>query len=288
LKNVFVLRNITDANNIDTQLNDNAHVVILGASFIGMEAAAFCVKKALKVTVVARDSVPLSAFGWEIGGRILKLFKEQNVEFIMNSGIKECVGKADGTLESVVLNNGTSVKADVLIMGVGTTLNTEFLKDSGLEINSNGSINTNDYLQTNIPDVYVGGDIANSPILMTGERQTIGHYGLAQYHGKIAALNMCGTQQKMKAVPFFWTTIFGRSFRYAGHGRSSEIIIDGSLDDLKFVAFFIDNNGKVIAMSSCARDPVVSQFAEYLSLGKTLTKADIEQNMYGWTKEIMP
>ncbi|KAG5684557.1 hypothetical protein PVAND_013782 [Polypedilum vanderplanki] len=284
LKNIFVLRNINDAHEINAQLNDQTHVVVLGVSFIGMEAAAYCVKKAAKVTVIGRDQFPLRAFGNEIGETIMKFFEEQNVHFIMRSGIKECVG--DGTIDSVILNDGTKLKADILITGVGSTLNTEFLKDSGIAINKNGSIDTNDYLESNIPDVYVGGDIANSPIFMTNHRETIGHYGLAQYHGKVAASNMCGVQKKLKAVPFFWMMVFGKSFRYAGHGRYSEVKIDGSLEDLKFIAYYIDADGKVVAICTCGRDPIASQFAEFLANGKILTKAQLETDPLGWTKTV--
>lgn len=286
LKNVFVLRTITDANNINEKLNDQSHVVILGVSFIGMEAAAFCVKKAAKVTVIGRDSYPLRAFGKEVGERMKKFFEEQKVEFKMRSGIKECNGNSDGIIESIILNDGSTLKADILIMGVGTNLNTEFLKGSGININPNGSIDTDDYLQTNIADVFVGGDIANAPIFMTGKRETIGHYGLAQLHGKIAALNMCSKNEKLKAVPFFWTMVFGRSIRYTGHGRPKETIIEGSLEDMKFVAFYIGEDDKVIAVSTCGRDPIASQFAEFLSKGRTLTKSDIQSDPFAWTKNI--
>lgn len=286
LKNVFVLRTIIDANTINGQINENTHVVILGVSFIGMEAASFCVKRAAKTTVIGRDSYPLRAFGKEVGERMQKFFEEQNVEFVMKNGIKEIIGNSNGEVESVILNDGNTLKADVVIMGVGTTLNTEFLKESGININTNGSIDTDDYLQSNIPDIYVGGDIANAPIFMTGHRETIGHYGLAQSHGKVAALNMCDKREKLKVVPFFWTMVFGRSLRYAGHGKPKETIIKGSLDDMKFVAFYIGDDDKVIALSTCNRDPIASQFAEYLSQGKTLTKSQIENEPYEWTKNI--
>lgn len=286
LKNIFTLRNFEDANQINSLLTPESHVVVLGVSFIGLEAAAFCVKKATKVTVIGRDSVPLKpVFGESVGGRIMEFFKEQKVDFVMNSGIKSCAGNEK--LESVELADGTKLKADILIMGVGSTLNTEFLKSSGLTINKNGSIDTNLHLETNIPGVYVGGDIANAPVYSSGNKlSAIGHYPLAQYHGKTAGLNMTGKVEELKNVPFFWTMLFGKSFRYCGHGAATDVHIDGSLEDLKFVAFYFDNDGKVIAMSSIQRDPVVAQFAEYLSQGKTLTKAQVTEDPYEWIQQL--
>ena len=286
MKNIFVLRSIEDAHAIDEQLGEETHVAILGVSFIGMEAATYCVKKVEKVTVIGRDAYPLRAFGHEVGQRLMEYFEEKDVNFMMNNGIKEIVGNEDGTIKSLKMFDGSELKADVLIMGVGTTNNTEFLKNSGIAINSNGSIDTNKFLETNIPDVYVGGDIANAPMLNTDHRETIGHYGLAQYHGKIAAMNMCGMKQELQTVPYFWTMLFGKSIRYAGYGRPSEIKIEGDLEEMQFVVFYMNNEGKVIAMASCSRDPIVSQFAEYTAMGKILTKADIESNPFGWTKKM--
>lgn len=284
LKNIFVLRQVSDANEINEKLNENIHVVILGASFIGMEAASFLVSKVAKVTVVELDSIPMRAFSEPIGERVMKFFEEKNVEFAMKNGVKECLGDENGNIKAVILNDGRELKADLLIMGVGVTLNTEFLKESGLNINPNGSIDTNDYLESNIPDVYIGGDIANSPIFMTGNREAIGHYGLAQYHGKMAATNMCGNQEKLKTVPFFWTVLFGKSLRYTGHGRASDVKIVGSLEEMNYVAFYFNNDGKVIAMSSCGPGSSVAQFAEFLSQGKTLTKEEVEKDPFEWSK----
>lgn len=261
-------------------------MVILGASFIGLEAASFLVQKVAKVTIVELDSIPMRAFGEKIGERVMKLFEEKNVDFCMQNGVKECAGNAEGEVESVLLNDGKQLKADVLIMGVGVVLNTSFLKDSGLSINPNGSIDTNEYLESNIPDVFVGGDIANAPILMTGNKEAIGHYGLSQYHGKIAASNMCGLKEKLKTVPFFWTVLFGKSLRYTGHGRASEVKIEGSLEEMKYTAFYFNEEGRVIAMSSCGPGSIVAQFAEFLAQGKVLTKEEVEKDPFGWSKGI--
>lgn len=271
------------------KIKEDSHVVVLGVSFTGMEAASFLVSKVAKVTVIGRDSVPFRhSFGPEIGDTIMKMFTDKKVEFEMNNGIKSCIGNERGEIVNVELNDGRMLKADVLIVAIGSTLNTEFLKDSGIALNKNGSIDTNEYLETEASsDVYVGGDIANSPIYMTGCKENIGHYPLAQYHGKIAALNMCGKNQELKAVPFFWTMLFGKSFRYAGHGEPAEIKIVGSLEKLKFVAYYINVNGRVIAMSSCGKDPVVAQFAEFLFQGKILMKSEIDEDYsFEWTKRI--
>lgn len=288
LKNVVTLRNVADSQYVHGQLTDHSHVVVLGVSFIGLEAAAYCVGKVAKVTVIGRDSVPLRpVFGEAVGARIMKLFEDQKIEFVMNSGIVKCIGNAEGVLESVELNEGTILKANICIMGVGSTLNTAFLKDSGLGMNRDGSIDTNLHLETSIADVYVGGDIAHSPVFSNGNQPAaIGHYPLAQNHGKVAAMNMTGKALELHVVPFFWTMVFGKSFRYCGYGKPSDVHIEGNLEEMKFVAFYLNEAGTVIAMSSCQRDPVVSQFAEFLSQGRTLTKSDIQEDAFAWIKQL--
>uniref|UniRef100_A0AAG5CVE0 Rieske domain-containing protein n=1 Tax=Anopheles atroparvus TaxID=41427 RepID=A0AAG5CVE0_ANOAO len=283
LRNVCVLRTAEDAKQVNAQLSPDKKVVILGTSFIGLEAAAYCVNKVAKVTVIGRGAIPLKeSFGDAIGKRVMELFQEKGVEFVTHSGIKRCIGEA-GTVKQVELTDGTLLDADICIFGIGSTLYTEFLENSGITVNRNGSVNTDQYLETNLAGVYVGGDIANAPVHSNeGAPATIGHYPLAQYHGRIAALNMLGKSTPLKAVPFFWTVLFGKSFRYCGYGTPEEVIIDGDLQALKFVAFYIGKAGRVIGMSSCQRDPVVAQFAEYSSQGKVLHKSDLSPNPLAW------
>ena len=150
LKNIFTLRNLDDAHKINKRLEPTAHVVILGSSFIALEAAAFCVDKAALVTIIVRNSVLFNnLFGEAIGDRIIELFKSKNVRFIMNSGIKSFYGKTEN-LESIELLNGKTMQADICIVGIGSDLNTDFLLDSELTINNDGSIDSNLYLETNV------------------------------------------------------------------------------------------------------------------------------------------
>ncbi|XP_055716461.1 apoptosis-inducing factor 3-like isoform X2 [Phlebotomus papatasi] len=287
LPNVFTIRDFADAQKIIGQMTDQTHVVVLGVSFIGLEAAAYCAGKVAKVTIVGRGSVPLEPiFGTEIGTRIMQMFREKKVQFAMNSGIDRCL-EQDGKLCSVQLADGQIIRADICIMGTGSTLYTDFMKTSGVELNPDGSVDTDLFLEANVQNVYVGGDIANAPVYSIGlDRATIGHYGLAQYHGRIAAQNMAGKRTQLKAVPYFWTVLFGKSFRYAGYGRAHEIRVIGSLPDLKFVAYHFDESGKVIGVCSCNRDPVVSQFAEFQMQGKTLRKEDLENDPFAWTATV--
>lgn len=230
------------------------------------------------------------SFGPEIGSRVLQLFEEQHVHMQMNSGIEECIGGPDGNITSVMLKDGSIIPCDLLIMGTGTRFYTEFLKDSGVSVNQNGSIDADMYLMTNVPDVYVGGDIANAPVFsIANQRATIGHYQLAQYHGRMAAINMVGTnRQELKAVPFFWTMLFGKGFRYAGYGAAASHQHEGSIKDLKFVTYNFDNHGNVVSVINCQKDPGSAHFATLQSMGQRLHKNDLQGDAFAWTKNLVP
>ncbi|XP_068159942.1 apoptosis-inducing factor 3-like isoform X3 [Drosophila tropicalis] len=290
LGNVKTVREFDDCQSIMNLITPETRVVCLGSSFIALEAAAALVSKVASVTVVGRDTVPLkAAFGEQIGQRVLKLFEDNKVTMIMSSGITEIIGNEENNVAEVQLADERRLPCDLLIVGTGSTLNTQFLANSGVRLNRNGSVDVTDFLETNVPDVYVGGDIANAHIHgLTSERVTIGHYQLAQYHGRIAAINMSGSVKKLQAVPFFFTMIFGKGIRYAGHGRYKDVIIDGSLEDLKFIAYFVNEADTVIGVASCGRDPIVAQFAELISQGKCLGRAQIEnaENRQAWTAKL--
>ncbi|XP_057341130.1 apoptosis-inducing factor 3 isoform X1 [Microplitis mediator] len=292
LNNIYFMRNYSDSVGINNKLSLDKHVVILGQSFIGMEAAAYCLGKCASVTVVGKNNIPLSnVFGDDIGKIILNEYQSKGVKFIFNTNIvkfnnHQSIDNENNKkdVSSVELTDGSTLKADIVIIGIGSTPYTDWLKNSNVNLRDDGTIIVDNYLKTNINNVYAGGDIAYAPVFVSDNNPaSIGHYSLAQYHGKIAALNICNKEKPLRVVPFFWTTLFGKSYRYAGHGRATSIKIYGSLDNFKFFAYYI-KDGKVIAMSSVGSDPIVSDFAEYIYEGNTLTQQQVDDNPIGWMR----
>jgi NADPH-dependent 2,4-dienoyl-CoA reductase/sulfur reductase-like enzyme/nitrite reductase/ring-hydroxylating ferredoxin subunit len=286
LENVVVLRDYEHSRVTNALLNENLQVVVLGASFVALEAASYCVDKVKKVTVVARGNVPFKPLvGEEVGAAFKKLFEEKNVHFVTNSGMTRCIDNGDGKVAKVELVDGTVLDADLVVMGVGSSCLTDFLKGSGVELRPDGTVEVNEYLQSNDPSVYVGGDIAYAPVWSHhNQKAAIGHYPLAHYHGKIAALNILGKAKKLEAVPYFWTKLFGKSLRYAGHGKYDDIVYIGDVGKLKFVSFYLDGD-EVVGAASVGWDPVVSQFAEVLAQGKKLYRKDVQgDDQFQWTK----
>jgi NADPH-dependent 2,4-dienoyl-CoA reductase/sulfur reductase-like enzyme/nitrite reductase/ring-hydroxylating ferredoxin subunit len=282
LKNIFMLRSFTDADKIiEAVKNDGppgkeGRAVIIGASFIGMEAAAGLKERGLEVTVVAPGSVPFEhILGKEIGLMFQKLHEEKGVIFKLGSEVKIFTGNEK--VESVILDNGESIEANIVIAGIGVTPATEFLKGT-LEINPDGSVSIDQYMKA-AEGIYAAGDIARYNDSRTGEQMRIEHWRTALEEGRIAAHNMAGKETKNEIVPFFWTQQFDLSLRYVGHIREwDEIIIDGEISKHDFIAYYIKDN-KILAAAGVNRDRMICQIEEFISQEMMPTPADIKSEI---------
>lgn len=280
LKNICYLRTPDDANFID-KASDDKNVVIIGSSFIGMEVAAAVIGKACSVNVVCRNDLPFkNVFGTQIAERIMELYKEKGVNFCYNCHATELLG-SDGNLTTVVLNNGTSLPADICVVGIGVTPATTFLKDTGIQMNSHGFITVDKHMQTNKEKVFAAGDITEFPLFIKDDSVVnVQHYQMAHAQGHNAALNMLGKEQELKSVPFFWSMMFGKSIRYAGYGAGYDDTVVFE-NDQKIATFFIKEN-KAVAVASLNHDPIVAKFAELLFNGKSLSKLDVTNKSNEW------
>lgn len=276
LPGVYVVRTPEDANAVAAAAIGK-HAVIVGTSFIGMEAAAYLASnnRAASVTIIGNTSVPFErSLGPTVGKRIQEMFEEQGVKFINSAGVTEFANEND-KLSGVVLDTEETITADVVLMGVGVMPNTEFLETSGITRDERGYIPVNKFLESNIPGVFCGGDIASFPLQMEdGASVTIGHWQLALGHGRTAALNMLGHNAPLTSVPFFWTVLFGKSLRYTGHGRYDDVVIGGDLRSLAFIAYYCQGD-RVVALASLGKDPAAAKYAEMLEQGNFLTKEQV-------------
>ncbi|KAM4796386.1 apoptosis-inducing factor 3-like [Rhinophrynus dorsalis] len=275
LQNVFLLRTPEDANAI-SEAAVGRRVVIMGTSFIGIEVAAFLSDKASSVSVIGRSDVPFQAvLGHPVGEVAMKLLQERGVNFYMRTEARE-IREENGKVKEVVLRNGKEIPADVVVVGIGVTPASNFLKGSRVAVDTRGAIFVDQYMRTSVPDVFAAGDVVSFPLsIMEGHRVNIGHWQMAHSHGRIAALNMLSQQVAVNSVPFFWTSLLGKSIRYAGFGEGyTETVVKGQLEELKFLVFYIKDD-LVVAVSSMNFDPAVSQIAEIMLSGRRITKKEV-------------
>uniref|UniRef100_A0A8B9NTC0 Apoptosis-inducing factor 3 n=1 Tax=Apteryx owenii TaxID=8824 RepID=A0A8B9NTC0_APTOW len=282
VENVFNIRTPEDANRV-VKLATSKNVVIVGASFLGMEVAAYLTERAHSVSVVELEEVPFKKFfGERVGRAVMKMFENNRVKFYMQTEVSE-LREQEGKLKEVVLKSGKVLRADVCVVGIGAVPATGFLKQSGINIDSKGFIIVNKMMQTNIPGVFAAGDAVTFPLaLRNNKKVNVPHWQMAHMHGRIAALNMLAHGMEISTVPYLWTAMFGKSIRYAGHGEGfDDVVIQGDLDELKFVAFYTKSD-EVVAVASMNYDPIVSKVAEVLAAGRTIRKRDVETGDMSW------
>jgi NADPH-dependent 2,4-dienoyl-CoA reductase/sulfur reductase-like enzyme/nitrite reductase/ring-hydroxylating ferredoxin subunit len=277
LPGVLPLRTQADADALLAATKDAKQVVIIGSSFIGMEAASSLIAEGRAVTVVAQEKVPFArVLGPEIGQMFRQLHEEKGVHIEAEAEVSALLGE-QGHVTGVQLKSGKTLPADAVVLGVGVRPATDFLKDT-FSLEEDGGLAVSAGLQA-APGVYAAGDIARFPLAATGQPTRIEHWRVAQQHGQVAARNMLGQQEMYAGTPFFWTQQYGKSLRYAGHAeRWDEIIYHGNVAQQDFLAFFVQA-GRIVAVASMGRDTDMIYITELLGLGRMPTPAELRPGM---------
>jgi apoptosis-inducing factor 3 len=254
---VHMLRSFADARAIAARCRPGAKAVVVGSSFIGLEAAAALRGRGVEIDVVSVEEVPFSRIlGPAIGGHLRRLHEEHGVRFHMG----EQVRSFDGT--SVLLSGGASLAADFVLVGIGVRPDFSLAETAGLA--TGDGILVDGHLETSAPGIYAAGDVAAYPDPATGRRIRIEHWVTAQRQGQCAAANMLGLKTRFIDVPFFWSAHYGTTLRYVGHAPVwTEIEIDGFLVEGDFTARFYDD-WALRACASVGRDGENLQAELYL------------------------
>jgi NADPH-dependent 2,4-dienoyl-CoA reductase/sulfur reductase-like enzyme/nitrite reductase/ring-hydroxylating ferredoxin subunit len=244
---VHTLRSFTDSKAIIAKAEQAKRVVVLGASFIGLEVAGALRTRGIEVHVVGRESVPMErVLGARLGKVVQALHESHGVVFHLGATID----RVDGTVARI--SDGSTVDADFIVVGAGVRPATALAEQAGLTLDRGVAVD--ETLQTSAAGVYAAGDIARWPDPHTGERIRVEHWVVAERQGQAAALNMLGRRTPFDAVPFFWSQHYDVAINYVGHAENWDAIdVDGSPEAHDGTVTYQRGN-KTLAVVTIARD----------------------------------
>jgi apoptosis-inducing factor 3 len=250
---VFYVRTWSDGRAIFKRAETAKQVVVVGASFIGLEVAASLRSRGLNVHVVAPETQPFErTLGVEVGRLFRALHESHGVIFHLERTVTRMEGN------QVTLNDSTNLQADFVILGVGVRPSVTLAENAGLRVDR--GVVVNEYLETNAPGIFAAGDITRWPDPHSGQQIRVEHWVVAERQGQVAARNILGYREPFDAVPFFWTQQFDVALKYVGHAEKWDAMeIDGSLD-AKGCAVSYKHRGKTVAVATIGRDVQSLQF----------------------------
>ncbi|MFK0107215.1 NAD(P)/FAD-dependent oxidoreductase [Streptomyces sp. NPDC091217] len=229
-----VLRTLDDALTLRERIGPGQRLVVVGAGFLGAEAAAVAWRLGAQVTLLEPAPVPLAhAVGEEVGRALSRAHRERGVD------LRTGVTVTEVTEEGVRLAGGEEIAADEVLVAIGSLPNTEWLADSGLSVGD--GVVCDEYCEA-ARDVYAAGDVARWHNPLFGVSMRIEHRTNAAEQGMAAARNLLnpGARKAFAPVPYFWSDQYEMKIQAYGYLRGHEEVrvVEGELEEGRFVAAY--------------------------------------------------
>ncbi|WUH96657.1 FAD-dependent oxidoreductase [Spirillospora sp. NBC_00431] len=247
LQGIYYLRTMADSAALKQALTHGGRrVVVAGAGWIGLEAAAAARVHGNDVTIIEPEPAPLHAsVGPELGGVFADLHRGHGVDLRLDQGVAGFWGA--GQVSAVVTSGGAEVPADVVIVGIGVRPNTRLAEEAGLDVSDGILVDAS--LRTSDPDIYAAGDVANAYNPLLGRRIRVEHWANALNGGPAAARAMLGQDVSYDRVPYFFSDQYELGMEMSGvasPGEYDEVVYRGDVPGREFVAFWLAG-GRVVA-----------------------------------------
>lgn len=247
LTGIHYLRNVEDSDAIREAARAGHRAVVIGAGFIGSEVAASLRQLGLEVTLVEGGRLPLEhVFGPEIGAFYRDLHVAEGVEVLTSASLEGFDG--DGSVQAARLEDGRTLEADLVVVGIGVSPRTELAEAAGLEV-ENGVL-VSERLETSVPGIYAAGDIAHAQHPFYGTRLRVEHWFNAANMGPIAAANMLGEDTPYDRIPYFYSDQYDTKMEYLGYApKWDEVVLRGDPKTRSFMAFWLEDDRVIAGMS---------------------------------------
>jgi len=239
---VLYLRSIDDSAGLHERLGPDRRLLVVGAGWIGMEAAASARELGTTVTVVDPAEQPLLAvLGPEVGARFAAVHRDHGVDLRMQTALDHLDGGG------AVLTDGSTVAVDTVLVGVGVVPNDDLARDAGLAVDNGVLVDAR--LRTDHPRILAAGDVANALHPLLGERVRVEHWQNAIGQGRTAAHALLGEQVEYADLPYFFTDQYDLGmeyFGYIGSGGFDDLRVEPGKSDDAFSAYW-SREGRLVA-----------------------------------------
>ncbi len=217
---VHLLRTLDDVAALRPVLSPGRRIVVVGAGWIGAEFATAAREAGCAVTVVEAAERPLA-------GVLPAEVAEPMRDWYAAAGVDLITGCPVSAVEpgAVLLADGTRLRADAVLVGIGARPATGWLAGSGVTLGEDRAVLADDRLRASVPGVFAVGDCASFPSARYGERLLVHHWDNALQGPRTAAANLLGGDEPYDPVPYFWSEQFGRFVQYAGHHAAADTMI---------------------------------------------------------------
>jgi 3-phenylpropionate/trans-cinnamate dioxygenase ferredoxin reductase subunit len=244
---VLYLRRVGDSDQIRLAFQTASRVVVIGAGWIGLETAAAARAAGAEVTILEAAELPLlRVLGREVAQVFADLHRDHGVDLRFGVRVAE-ITESGGRAAGVRLADGSRIAADVIIVGVGITPNSQLAEAAGLEI-GNGIV-VDARLRSSDPDIFAAGDVANAYHPVFGKHIRVEHWANALHQPQAAARAMLGQDVVYDQVPYFYTDQYDLGMEYAGYVEPSgydQVVFRGDVGRREFIAFWLAR-GRVLA-----------------------------------------
>lgn len=237
-EDVFTFRELDDYRKLRARSGDNQKVLIVGGGYIGSELAASLSQNNTNVTMVfPQEQLGADMFPEELLEEYNQLFTDHGVKLI--SGVEAESYNREGDQLVLKLDDGSEIKGDTIVIGLGVNPRIKLAEESGLEMSEQGVV-VNEKLQTSDENIWAAADIANYPDAILG-RQRLEHVDHARNSGQQVGANMAGADEAYTHTPYLYSMLYSLNWEAVGTlDPSLDILID-ERDEGKIV-FYLDGD----------------------------------------------
>jgi 3-phenylpropionate/trans-cinnamate dioxygenase ferredoxin reductase subunit len=237
---VHVLRTRSDADALRADLEPGRRLCVIGAGFVGAEAASTVLSLGVDVTLVEAAPRPFArTLGPEVGGLLADRWQACGADVRLGSAVGRIEAGPDGRVRAVVLADGARIDCTAVLVGIGVTPAGDLLgEEAGIPTDACG--------RTALPDVYACGDVASAYRPALGRRVRVEHWTSAAGQAASVAHTILGRERPYDELPYFWSDQFGLRLQYVGHAEAwHRVEIDGGPDE--FSVRYLDADGRPLA-----------------------------------------